>query len=278
MEMRIPNWIRMIILISAIMKIGFGITLLVDPGQIKSVWPWPLPPLSARLLGASTLVSVPMAILSIGINRFAVAMIPFVMMITYRIFQLVAGLIHIDRFDLGTMMSLNYFGGGVMMMALFGYVLWAGANNRLAEASQSAPFAEILPWDPGKAFKSTLIILAAIYVILGTAFLFLGKAAAPMWIDAAGMTPLTARLFASPLIGLGLGLWLVTRSTDWRAVMVPAIGMATIGFTGTLAMLLELDNLAIKNVIAVAVALTPVTLLAVGSAILILRSKSKEAH
>jgi hypothetical protein len=275
MEMRIPNWIRLIVLVSAVMKIGFGITLLIDPGQIKSVWPWPLPPLSARLLGASTLVSVPMAILAVGINRFAVAMIPFVMMMTYRIFQLAAGLIHIDRFDLGTTMSLNYFGGGTLMMVLFGYVVWAGLNGRLPEASERAPLAKVRPWAPGMAFRGILTVFAAVYVVLGTVFLFLGKGAAPIWIDAAGMTPLTARLFSSPLIGLGLGLWLVTRSTDWRAVVIPAVGMATIGFTGTLALALEYDNLAVKNVVAAAVALTPLTLLAIGAAILFLRGESE---
>jgi hypothetical protein len=38
------------------------------------------------------------------------------------------------------------------------------------------------------------------------------------------MTPLTARLFASPLIGLGLGMALVSRATDWREIMIPAMG------------------------------------------------------
>ncbi|HEU0017843.1 MAG TPA: hypothetical protein VFQ31_05740 [Methyloceanibacter sp.] len=37
---------------------------------------------------------------------------------------------------------------------------------------------------------------------------------------------LTARLFASPLTGLGLGLILVARAKDWRAVLVPALADA----------------------------------------------------
>ena len=39
-----------------------------------------------------------MALLVIGINRFAVAMIPLVMMLTYRALQFAAGPTHFDRF------------------------------------------------------------------------------------------------------------------------------------------------------------------------------------
>jgi len=97
MEMRLPGWVRSIVAISALMQLGFGIALLLHPARISELWPWTLPPLTARLLGASTLVSIPLAFLSIGINRYRMAMIPFVMMLTYRVLQLVAGVIHIDH-------------------------------------------------------------------------------------------------------------------------------------------------------------------------------------
>src|SRR4026209_1636640 len=70
MEMRLPGWVRSIVAISALMQLGFGIALLLHPDRINELWPWTLPPLTARLLGASTLVSIPLAFLSIGINRY----------------------------------------------------------------------------------------------------------------------------------------------------------------------------------------------------------------
>ena len=195
------------------------------------------------------------------------------MMMTYRVLQLAAGLIHLDRFDLATPLSLNYFGGGFMMMLLFGYVLWAGLTRRLPVASESAPFAAREPWKPGKAFRWTFGIVALVYTVLGVAFLLLGKNAAPFWIDAAGMTPLTARLFSSPLIGLGLGLssfrvrWTGVASSFRRS------GWSTIGVTGTLAMIIERKDLVAANAIAVIVILTPVVLLTIGCVILLLRPK-----
>src|SRR4029078_10158924 len=124
--MRLPNWVRAIIVVSALMQLAFGVTLLLDPARIGELWPWPLPPLTARLLGASTLVSVPMALLVAGINRFEVAAIPLVMMLTYRVLQLVAGIIHHDRFSPDSIVTFNYFAGGLLMALAFGYPLWAG--------------------------------------------------------------------------------------------------------------------------------------------------------
>src|SRR6185312_14311115 len=77
------------------------------------------------------LVSIPLAFLSIGINRYRMAMIPFVMMLTYRVLQLVAGVIHIDRFAANSTLTLNYFGGGLLMLVVFAYPLIAGSRVRL---------------------------------------------------------------------------------------------------------------------------------------------------
>ena len=60
----LPLWLRASLLLTGLMQLGFGLTVLVSPAAINSVWPWPLSPLSARLLGASALVSVPLSIVT----------------------------------------------------------------------------------------------------------------------------------------------------------------------------------------------------------------------
>jgi len=209
MEMRLPNWVRAIILISALMQLSFGIALLLDPSRIAELWPWKLPPLTARLLGASTLVSVPMSLLAIGIDRFVVAAIPLVMMLTYRVLQLLAGAIHHDRFTADSLVTLNYFGGGLLMAVAFGYPLWAGLRGTLPPAKERSPLSATRPWHPPSSARAALGLLGGFYVGLGLVFLMHGATAKPLWFDASGITPLTARLFASPLTGLGLGLVLV---------------------------------------------------------------------
>jgi len=122
--------------------------LLLQPDRVVELWPWPLPPLTARFLGASTFVSIPLAFLLIGINRYRMAVIPFVMILTYRSLQLLAGVIHIDRFTANSTLTLNYFGGGLLMLVVFAYPLIAGSRGRLPKASAEAPFATPMPWRP----------------------------------------------------------------------------------------------------------------------------------
>jgi hypothetical protein len=279
MEMRLPGWVRSIVAISALMQLGFGIVLLLHPARISELWPWTLPPLTARLLGASTLVSIPLAFLSIGINRYGMAMIPFVMMLTYRVLQLVAGVIHIDRFAANSTLTLNYFGGGLLMLVVFAYPLIAGSRGRLPKASAEAPFATSMPWRPHPLLRDGLAFLAGALIVLGLAFLILGGNAKGLWFDAKGMTPLTARLFASPLIGLGLGMALVSGAADWREIMIAAIGMVTIGVLATLALVLSGADFAPQSPLAWLVASLPLILLIVGLVLLQSRPPSSpDAH
>ena len=88
MNQRLPDWLRLIVGASALIQLCFGIALMTKPALIGDLWPWTMPPLTTRILGASTLVSVPLALLSVGLNRFSFAAIPFVMMATYRVLQL----------------------------------------------------------------------------------------------------------------------------------------------------------------------------------------------
>jgi hypothetical protein len=272
MEMRLPNWARAVIAISAAMQAVFGATLLYDPSAIANVWPWSLPPLSARLLGASALVSVPMSLLAVAINRFVPAMIPLVMMITYRVLQIAAGLVHVERFQAVSPVTWNYFGGGALMFAVYAYCLWAGLAARLPEAKAGAPMAKLFPWRPPQPVRIALIVLAAGYAVLGLYFLIAGGRS-DFWIDGGGVTPLTARLFSSPLIGLALGLYLCSRATDWRSVAIPAAGLATIGVFGTLALFLERATMVLPTPVSWLVAATPLILLAAGLVLLLSRPR-----
>jgi hypothetical protein len=279
MEMRLPGWVRAIVAISALMQLGFGIALLLHPARVAELWPWALPPLTARLLGASTLVSIPLAFLSIGINRYGMAMIPFVMMLSYRVLQLLAGLIHIDRFTANSTLTLNYFAGGLAMLVVFGYPLIAGNRGRLPNVSAETPFRTPMPWRPHPSLRDGLAFLAGALIVLGIAFLILGGNAKALWFDAKGMTPLTARLFASPLIGLGLGMALVSRANDWREIMIPAVGMVTIGLLATLALVLSRDSFAPQSLLAWLVAALPIILLVIGLVLLHSRPRpSSDAH
>jgi hypothetical protein len=136
-----------------------------------------------------------------------------------------------------------------------------------------------MPWRPHPALRDALGFLGGMLVVLGLSFLILGGRAKLLWFDANGMTPLTARLFASPLVGLGLGLALVARARDWREIMIPAVGMVTIGLLATLALRLSGESFAPQSPLAWFVAALPLILLLIG--LILLRSRprsSPDAH
>jgi hypothetical protein len=263
MDMTLPRWLRAILLVSALMQLGFGLTLMIDPARISEIWPWSMPPLTTRVLGASTLVSVPLALLSVGLNRYSVAAIPFVMMATYRVLQLAAGALHTERFGDNLWLIVNYFGGGALMLVVFLCGLWAGQTGRLPRSVSSGRLAARMPWTPGSVMRWTLAVIGIFYIALAKA-----GHAAQFWIDARGITPLTAKLFASPLTGLGLGLLLVSRAGDWRMAAVPATGMITIGLVVFIALVLSRADFAPTTWIGWVVASTPLILFTAGAAIL----------
>lgn len=268
MDMSLPRWLRAIILISALMQLGFGLTLLIDPVRIAEIWPWTMPPLTTRVLGASTLVSVPLALLSVGINRYGMAAIPFVMLATYRVLQLAAGALHTDRFGDNLWLTVNYFGGGLLMLAVLVCGLWAGQAGRLPRSIATGVMATRMPWTIPTSARLGLAAIGVFYIALGIAFFANAGNAAQFWIDARGITPLTAKLFSSPLVGLGLGIFLVSRASDWRMAIVPATGMVTIGLVVFIALVLSRADFAPATWMGWLVAATPVILLATGAAIL----------
>jgi hypothetical protein len=264
MNQRFPDWLRLIVGASALIQLCFGVALMAEPALIGKLWPWTMPPLTTRILGASTLVSVPLALLSVGFNRFTFAAIPFAMMATYRVLQLAAGVMHLDRFGANLPMTVNYFGGGALMLTVLSYGLWMGWRGRLPAAVDGAA----IEWRRPRATRIALDILGVAFVSLGAVFLVEASQAPLLWLDARGITPLTARLFASPLTGLGLGLMLVARASDWRAAAIPAIGMCTIGVVMLLAFALGHADFAPRTALAWVIAATPIALFAAGATIL----------
>ena len=265
MDSTFPTWLRLIVAVSAVMQFGFGLTLMIDPAQIGTIWPWSMPPLTTRILGASSLVSVPLALLSVGINRFSYAAIPFVMMVTYRLLQLAAGAMHLDRFGTNIPMTVNYFGGGALMLLVLSYGLWTGWRGHLTRVRGTS---ELTAWHMPAPLRMSLALLGILFMALGLVFFFGASSAAIIWFDVKGITPLTARLFSSPLTGLGLGLILVSHTRDWRMTAIPAVGFCTMGFVVLLAFVLGYSDFAPRTWMAWIVASTPAVLLAAGFIIL----------
>jgi hypothetical protein len=249
----------------------FGLTLFIDPAAIERLWPWPLSPATARLLASSTLVSVPLAVLAVAANRRSAARIPLIMLVAYRVIQLAAGALHLGRFDFSQPVTWNYFGAGGLML-----VVMAAGLARTKSAGEPANQSHLPGWlrpdAPLRlpaAGRAWFRAFGALYVAVAVAFFGLGAQAAPLWFEPSGtLTPLTARLFASPALGLGLALLLIPRAQKWSEVGIPAVGMVTFGVAGSLAMLLAGDAIAPPSPLGWLVPVTPLVLLTCGTLLL----------
>ncbi|MBC7879385.1 MAG: hypothetical protein H7Y59_19625 [Anaerolineales bacterium] len=272
----LPSWVKIVLVISGLMQIVFGLRLLIDPSALTSMWPWSMTPVTARLLGCSTLVSVPLALLSVWFNRYSAARLPMIMIIAYRVLQLAAGFIHFSNFDIASPTTWNYFGGGgILLIILFIAVI---RGETLGEpVSTYHPFLRgdtKLNIDSigNTAFRAVSIL----FILLGVIFFILGENADWLWFEAAGnLTSLTARLFASPMIGLGIASWIITISPYWRQVRIPAVGLCTFGIAGILTLILESASVQPPSPFGYIMVAAPIILFAMGIYLLLPARASK---
>jgi hypothetical protein len=261
----LPAWLRLVLVFTGLLQAGLGIALLLNPAAIHGLWPWSLTPITARLLGASSLVSMPLSILSAAGNRWSAARIPMIMLMSYRVLQVLAGIIHFDRFDFRRPITWNYFGGGVLLLVLLAAALALSTALGRPTTNEPAWLGGDRPLAIGAAARLILRVVAVVYFVWGLAFLILGNDAAALWFEPAGVaTSLTLRLFASPIMGLALGLWLITRASKWREVAVPAAGMSLIGATGSFAIGVEWASVRPPTPLGYVTAITPLILFLIG--------------
>jgi hypothetical protein len=261
----LPIGVKLILLASGIMQIGFGLRLLMDPASLTSMWPWSMTSVTARLLGASTLVSVPLTLLSVWFNRYSAARLPMILIICYRVLQLAAGFVHFDRFDLASPTTWNYFGGGGAMLIILGIGVLRGES--LGEpVSGYHPFLHgETKLKIGSTGKIVFRAVSVLFITLGITFFALGKNSEWLWFEAAGnLTSLTARLFASPMVGLGIASWIISNATYWRQVRIPAVGISTFGVAGIITLALEFANIQPPTPFGYIVVAAPFILLGMG--------------
>jgi hypothetical protein len=261
----LPLWLKIVLVVSASMQVIFGLRLLIDPSSLTSMWPWSMTPVTTRLLGASTLVSVPLAFLSVWFNRFSAARLPMIMILCYRVLQLAAGFVHFGQFDLSSPTTWNYFGGGGIMLIALAIALLRGET--LGNAAHDYP--PFLRGDSGlnigRIGRTVFRAISILFVVLGVLFFILGENADWLWFEAEGnLTSLTARLFASPMVGLGIAAWIISVSSRWREVRIPAVGMSTFGIAGMLTLLLESASVQPPAPLGYIIAATPFILLGMG--------------
>jgi hypothetical protein len=113
--------------------------------------------------------------------------------------------------------------------------------------------------------KTIFRAISILFIGLGVLFFLLGENASWLWFEAEGnLTSLTARLFASPMVGLGIAAWIISTSSRWREVAIPAVGMCTFGVAGILTLILESSSVQPPTPLGFIIVAAPLILFGMG--------------
>jgi len=126
----VPDWIRRYLLIQGVATTGLALALLLLPGPMVSLWPWPITPLLAQIYSAPFL-SYGLGSLMIA-RRRTLPEIRFGVTATgtFALLVLVASFRHAGLFSTSDLADWIWFGGFLIAAAMLG-VITARAYRRL---------------------------------------------------------------------------------------------------------------------------------------------------
>jgi hypothetical protein len=122
----LPAWLRMLVLIIALVQVVLGAAMLVAPQGVLQIWPWPLTPLTARALG-SWWVGIGIVLGGIVLEDDVQRTLSnFVFLFALGALQLIALARYQDEFAWGSAGAWMYMAWLVLSLLLGTYGMFAG--------------------------------------------------------------------------------------------------------------------------------------------------------
>ncbi len=101
-----------------------GLGLLFAPGVLRPMWPWPLAPFNALLLGAIYSSSMVATAMVVYIRRWAPARVVLPMILIFTTIVLIVCLVYIDRFEFQRWVTWLWFALYIIIPANAAYHMW----------------------------------------------------------------------------------------------------------------------------------------------------------
>jgi hypothetical protein len=203
--------LRPLLLSYALLGLAAGVSLFVDSGGTQR-FAWTIkPPLTAAFLGAAYWASVPLNLLARRERVWARVRIAVVPGLLFTTLILIATLLHLDRFHLGS--SPEASGRAVAWIWLVVYIVIPPLTLAAIVAQLRLPGgdppreAQLHGW-----MRATLAAQAVVLLALGAGLFVAPSSTASLWPWT--LTPLTARATAAWLCGIGLSAALAVREND----------------------------------------------------------------
>ena len=222
-----PRLGRTLVVVGVLLALS-GVPTLILSDRTDDYFAWTIgPPLTAAFMGAGYWSTVALVVLAARQRIWAYARIAVPSAVVFSALTLAATVLHFDRFHEQRPITWFWVGTYVVVPAFF--VVFS-ARQFLAPGVDP-PRAALLPgWARG-----LLATEAIVFTGIGLALFVSPDGAHGLW--AWELTPLTARIVAAWLVGLGIGAAHAVVENDWYRVL-PALA------TSALFALLQLVNLA----------------------------------
>ena len=225
---------RRLLWIAGFLVLLAGSTLFILTEKTESWFAWTIDlPLTAAFLGAGYWASVAFEWLAARERAWAYARISVPSVFVFTFLTLIATLIHLELFHLGSSFPLGTQAIAWAWIAIYAGVpvamAWLWVTQSRAQGSDPAKTAP-LP----AAIRMMLVIHAAIMLPLG-AYLFLApERALSLWPWA--LTPLTGRAVGAWVFSVGITAALSARENDLERIRVAAFGYVGLGVLQLLAL------------------------------------------
>jgi hypothetical protein len=125
---RISSLLYLVTTIESLFLLVAGVGLLLFPSVIRPLWPWPLTPFNALLLGAIYSASLVTTAIVVYVKRWAPARVAMPMIFIFTAIILVVCLIYFDRFDFQYWGTWVWFFLYIIIPANAAYHMWLCRN------------------------------------------------------------------------------------------------------------------------------------------------------
>jgi hypothetical protein len=185
---------RLLLLVFCVTVFGAGAQLFVLTEYTDRFFAWPInPPLTAAFIGAAYWSSLPFMFLSSRQHTWARARVAVPGVLLFTVLTLVATLIHLDRFSMGSIFGWVWLAVYVIVPPV---MIWLLVRQLRTPSQDPARRAPLPRW-----MQLVLVMQALVMLAVGAALFIAPQATASLWPWM--LTPLTGQAVGAWLIGVG---------------------------------------------------------------------------
>jgi hypothetical protein len=217
---------RLLLYVFTVLTLLAFVSLFLGSARTDEYFAWTIAPsASAAFLGAAYAAGCVLVVLSLREERWARIRVPFVTVLVFTLFTLLATLLHLDPFHFEepglVARSAAWFWLAVYVVIPVGMLVMLVRQERSLQVEPPAA----LPLPRGLA--AVLTAQGAVFLVVGAVLFIAPGTESELW--PWPLTPLTARAVASWLLAFGIGIGLALRDRDLDRLELAAVAYAVFG-------------------------------------------------